>query len=131
MLNRREINILCSSLELPGARGKSIEYKRLTDILEGTRSFNRSGGAGETWRDVDYGTSDKPAVPERRGRSKGSVGEWLVDGACPAEQKNFRKFIDAMERFERDTGMKIQPEGDGFTVPIGPDLRASVKFFMP
>jgi hypothetical protein len=134
-LNRREIKTLTGTLEVPGARGKAIEYKRLTEVLEvglasgvGDRENRDSNGRplGETWR----GGDESEIHTTRWAKQKGSVGEWLTGPACPAEQKNFKKFINAMERFERDTGMRIQPNEEGFVVPIGPDLRASVKFFM-
>ena len=62
----------------------------------------------------------------------GSVGAWLKQSACPAEIKNFQSFVACLERFERDSGMKINLKEDGgFTVPMGPDLRASISFYMP
>ena len=81
----------------------------------------------------------------------GSVGEWLFKAACPSEIANFKRFIACLERFERESGMKIQLTPGGFTqtlvylliylliiiynignfkVPLGPDLQASIKFNM-
>lgn len=62
----------------------------------------------------------------------GSVGEWLKKSACPAEIKNFKLFVSCLEKFERDSGMKISLKEDGgFLVPLGPDMRANISFFLP
>ena len=80
--------------------------------------------------DEDTMMENENSNSNRSRNRQGSIGEWLQTASCPAERKNFRKFIDAMERFERETGMKISNQHDGFTVPLGPDLRCQIKFFM-
>ena len=42
---------------------------------------------------------------------------------CPVQ------FIDAMEAYERSSGMRVTPNERGFTVPLGPDLKAQVNFY--
>ena len=60
----------------------------------------------------------------------GSIGEWLQRAACPIEVQNYQKFINVLEEFEKDTGVQISTNKDGMVVPLGPNLRASVNFFV-
>ena len=122
-ITRREVLKLASLIsgKVPG----SIIYERLYDILEPTmrKSIERPV---ERWVDDAVDDSDT-----RWASQPGTVGEWLKKAACPAEIKNFKKFIGCLERFERDTGMKIAMKDDGnFIVPLGPDLRANIGFHM-
>lgn len=120
--SQREMSHLSSVLETKYSDGQ-IDYRRLYDILESDGDGRAGDGNREDWYDE-----------ERAGRgaaaSRGSVGEWLQTSACPAEVKNFKRFIACLEEFERISGMKCVSTADGFTVPLGPDLKASVKFFM-
>lgn len=132
-LNRREINMLTKSLEVPGrGHSRGVDYKMLTDLLEGGdhgRGLRDTTNTHmeERWND---GTGAHGATASARGaRRTGSIGEWLHSVSCPAEQRNFRKFIEAMEMYERASGMQAQPNGKGFVVPLGPDLRAQVTFY--
>jgi hypothetical protein len=34
-----------------------------------------------------------------------------------------------MEAYERSSGMRVTPNERGFTVPLGPDLKAQVNFY--
>ena len=61
---------------------------------------------------------------------KGSVGEFLKNAACPLEISNFHIFISCIEDYERRSGMKCVSKDGGIIVPIGPDLKASVSYFM-
>ena len=141
-LNRREINALTNSLEVPGTSRRSVEYKRLADLIDGRTSsdinnvrnssenYNFRQSQTDNWREDTMDNTNANTTSNRSRNRQGSIGEWLQTASCPAERKNFRKFIDAMERFERETGMKINNQPDGFTVPLGPDLRCQIKFFM-
>ena len=61
----------------------------------------------------------------------GSVGAFLKGSACPSEIRNFKRFVACLEAFERDSGMKLNLKDDGgFSVPMGPDLRATITFSM-
>jgi len=78
------------------------------------------GGGARSGGDVELDAWTTPT---------GSVGEWLQKAACPAEIKNFKLFIACMERFERETGMRLEQQAGGFVVPLGPDLRVSMQFY--
>ena len=39
-----------------------------------------------------------------------------------------KKFIHALEKYERDSGMKVEQTGDGLIVPLGPDLKVSISY---
>lgn len=121
-LTTREIHRLFSSLSFDKKRG-NVEYLKLSSILEPMKTPSKAS-AEEKWHD------SPDDEPDSRDIKSGSVGEFLQRGACPAEIKNFKRLIAALERFERDSGMKLAPTDDGFVVPLGPDLRASIKFFM-
>ena len=56
-----------------------------------------------------------------------------ADRACENEdQKRKRRNGNLVRVTERYSGMKINLKEDGeFTVPMGPDLRASISFYMP
>ena len=60
----------------------------------------------------------------------GSLGEWLQRAACPLEVQSYKRLIYALESFEKETGLRINTTREGLIVPLGPDLRAAVKFFI-
>jgi len=134
------MNLLTKSVEVDerGGMGRSVDYKALTEVLEphtGAResalrdSTNFPRGFDERW-DETAATALGSTQGHRANRNKnGSVGEWLQTVSCPAEQRNFRKFIDCMEAYEASSGMKVIPNERGFVVPLGPDLRAQVNFY--
>lgn len=100
-----------------------INYLRLYSLLDDSAGNNGLNEPVERW----YDPEDEE---ETWTTQKGSIGEWLKKAACPAEVQNFKKFIACLEEFERSTGMRCVSKDDGFTVPLGPDLRASISFFM-
>ena len=121
--------------------GRSVDYKSLLDVLE-PHSANRDHNALRDSTNVLRGFDDRwggtdaagGALGSTQGRranrnKNGSVGEWLQSVSCPAEQRNFRKFIDCMEAYESASGMRVIPNERGFIVPLGPDLRAQVNFY--
>lgn len=102
-----------------------INYRKFLDLFSESLSKSRDTSTREKW-DFD---DDEDSTPHWAAK-RGSVGEWLKKAACPAEVENFRKFIACLEEFERSSGMKCVPKENGFIVPMGPDLKASVSFFM-
>ena len=78
---------------------------------------------GRRWIDDDELDSEKWAY------QSGTLGEWLKKAACPAEVINFKKFLARLEDYERSSGLNCKRTGDGFVVPLGPDLKASIQFF--
>jgi uncharacterized protein YfkK (UPF0435 family) len=114
VVSRREMKIISSALSTSSKPGV-IEYKKLLDLME------ESSELTERW----YGDDE-----EEQQMEKGSVGEWLKKAACPAEVKNFQKFIACLEDYERSSGMKCVCKNDGFVLPLGPDLKVSVNFLM-
>ena len=123
-ISNREV-LRLSSLLSNGRNNGFIEYEKLFNILEPVRQ-NGSSMSNERWYDDDI---NEETNTNKWAFSPGSVGEWLKKAACPAEVANFKSFISCLERFERDTGMKISMKEDGnFTVPLGPDLLATINF---
>jgi len=58
-----------------------------------------------------------------------SIGEWLRRrGSCSSETANFRTFVHALERYERDSGLRVENVPNGFMVPLGPDLKVHLEF---
>ncbi len=117
-VSTRELRQLAIQLGADKNNRNQVQYNLLYELLDDSSSREP---AVERWYD--------PQEPEEE-TQKGTVGEWLQKAACPAEVKNFRKFIACLEEFERSSGMKCVNKEDGFTVPLGPDLRASISFFM-
>jgi len=111
-----------SSSSSSGRNGRGVGF-------EGSDVPNSAAGA-EHWYDEDI---DRRGKVIRGGDSyapSGSVGDWLIKSACPAEVKNFKKLIACLERFERESGMRLnmKPNGEGFDIPLGPDLACSMSF---
>ncbi len=102
-----------------------VNYRKFLDIFSDSLSRSKAEEPAERW---DYGDEDRS--DPKWASKKGSVGEWLKKAACPAEVDNFRKFIACLEEFERCSGMKCIQKENGFVVPLGPDLKASVSFYM-
>lgn len=135
------------------ASGGQINYRKLYDVLGATNEYTHKSTRHV---DVEHWIDDVPASKnpsEKWATMPGSVGEWLFKAACPSEIANFKRFISCLERFERESGMKIQLTPGGlilniafsftliyyniiiynignFKVPLGPDLQASIKFNM-
>lgn len=144
MLTKRELRELNDMMGSGKERGE-VEYSRLQTLLEPAAARQQQQQEqSERWRD-DIEVSDRcrgaaassssKAASTRRSdpdywaTSRGSVGEWLANAACPAEIKNFKRFIASMERFERESGVRLeQLEGGDFVVPLGPDLRVTMSF---
>jgi hypothetical protein len=103
-----------------------INYRKFLDLF--SDSLSRSRHEDQSTERWDY--DDERAEDPKWATKKGSVGEWLKKAACPAEVENFRRFIACLEEFERSSGMKCVQKENGFVVPLGPDLKASVSFYM-
>ena len=67
---------------------------------------------------------------EEESLPSGSIGEFLQTDACPAEIANFQKFIHLIEKYEKATGLKAKPSSNGFIIPMGPELRVSMEFYL-
>jgi hypothetical protein len=129
-VSRRELLKLAHVVMDGRFDGTTIQYERLVDVLDPSR---RRDARGERWLDEDgAGSGGFGGDADTRWATRpGSVGEWLKNAACPAEIKNFKTLVGCLERFERETGMKVaMQENGGFEVPLGPNLRAGISFFM-
>jgi hypothetical protein len=122
MFTMREMHHLACALGNTRGVGQ-VNYGRLNEVL-GAHG-GKPSDERENWHDDIEQREDT-----RWASKKGSVGEWLQNSACPAEIKNFKRFIACLEDFERSSGMKCVNTEDGFIVPLGPDLKTSIKFFM-
>ncbi len=104
---------LSSSLRFSGRtlNMETLSPGRLSS--SGVRNFNPNTTSSRS--DIEYAP-------------RGSIGSWLEKSACPIEIKNFKKFIHALEKYERDSGMHVEDEPNGFVVPLGPDLKVKMEF---
>jgi hypothetical protein len=122
------MNHLLCLLSFDKKRG-NVEYHRLLNLLDSDVYHPNDTDVKEKWMDEG---ADNLSRPRTNLTKAGSVGEFLQSVACPSEIKNFKRLISALETFERESGMKISSNADGdFLIPLGPDLKASLKFFMP
>ena len=117
-LTMREIMFLLSSITHNKRKGLVI-YDHMHNFFETEPPCHEPNR--EKWRnDIE----NEDVLP------KGSIGEFLQHAACPIEIKNFKKFIAMIEKYEKSTGVSVDATKDGFVVPLGPDLRVSIEFFM-
>ena len=59
---------------------------------------------------------------------RNSIGEWLRMRGPSAETRNFRAFVLALEKYERESGVRVEDTPNGFMVPLGPDLKVHLEF---
>ena len=59
---------------------------------------------------------------------RGSIGDFLNKAACPSEIQNYKTLMACLEKYERETGLRISTNDDGFRIPLGPDLKAAITF---
>ena len=142
-LTRREWRHIMSGMTNSPERG-DVLYEKLYDVLD-----SADGVSQEMW--YDQGTietiqlsaplgSSSPLrtsvkttnlSPTRRRKVSGppgSIGEFLEKKGNDSEISNCKKFIHALEKYERDSGMKVEQTGDGLVVPLGPDLKVSISY---
>jgi Ca2+-binding EF-hand superfamily protein len=117
-LSIREMVHLLSLLTQDKRRG-TVVYSKLEEIFETMLQSNDKDL--EYWKDSD--NDDNWA-------SKGTMAEFLDQIGCPAEVKNLKKLILMVESFEKDIGMNASLTDEGFTLPLGPNLRVGMKFFV-
>lgn len=142
-ITRREFHYLILSLD--GIKGHNINYNKLYELFPSKRKNNKENLSSnnnnnneedgnynnqqEIWYDGDEnGKYYHDDFADFDGR-KGSIGEWLYRCACPAEIENYKTLIACLERFERESGLRISAQPNGFDIPLGPDLRAKIKFY--
>lgn len=115
----------------------AIEFDRLSDILtpvmEEIEAFSHhkeskdrkvpKNDKDEHW----YDPVDNDQHPKTQHR-KGSLGHFIEEVACPAEANNFQTLVYCMEKYEKLSGMRCIPTGDGFVIPLGPNLQGRVSF---
>lgn len=112
MFSRRELEYLyneISNCTIGASRDKkgngTIDYLLLSDILSVTTPINSRKTQDERWYDDEGDIArNKHQIIQQNEKwacTHGSVGEWLLKAACPAEVKNFKKFIKCLERYER------------------------------
>jgi hypothetical protein len=149
-LSRREYRALMASLSDSPERG-DVHYKDLWKVLD---PHVRHEQGQENWFDpetnkpmvishrnlrmsknLSLGNDVDPESSFRRSRKdigharKGSIGEFLADkGTSSSEMVNFQKFVHCLEKYERDSGIKIETTSEGFTIPLGPELQVSLKY---
>ena len=105
----------------------SLDYKRLATLLE-----NENNHLGQKFREkwLDDDIAFRSNENTKWAIQPNSVGEWLQTAAFPIEQTNYARFMNCLEKFERESGMRIVSHPDGMLVPLGPNLRASVQIYL-
>jgi Ca2+-binding EF-hand superfamily protein len=121
-LNAREMTYLKEELNVDRKKG-TIRYISIQELFD----IESSNQETEIWKSDKLDNDDNG---NNRVISKGSVGEFLQKSACPAEIKNLQKFLSLVEKYEKNTGLAAATSDDGFILPLGPNLRVSVQFFM-
>ena len=125
LVSQREMVLLVKYMDPEERIGKGlVSYRKFLDIFRDALSASSDNHHTERWEDQEENRDTRWAT------QRGSVGEWLKKAACPSEIENFRRFIACLEDFERSSGMKCVHKEDGFVVPLGPDLKASISFYM-
>jgi hypothetical protein len=130
-ITRREFHYLIMGLNetIGSTSGQSIPYLKLYEIFPDSkkkkqREEEKEREEAEQWFDervdefADYDSQH------------GSIGEWLHRKACPSEIENYKTLISCLEIFERESGLRITAQPNGFDIPLGPDLRAKLKFYI-
>lgn len=122
-LTAREMIYLLGQLTHDKRKGK-VFYNNIQDFLE---PDTPKAGATRWKTSIDHDNDDAEIsnpLPQ------GSIGEFLQRAACPSEIKNFSRFVSMIEKLERRSGMKVTATAEGFVVPLGPDLRVNINFFL-
>lgn len=129
LLTKRETVALLQQVALL-ADGSRIRYTRLRELFKHSRDFDPAESKPRYTDDHDRWSNTQVPADAKWAVRSGSVGEWLFTSACPAERRNFVKLIEALEQFERETGLAITriPSTDDLLVPLGPSLRARIEF---
>lgn len=118
-LSMREMIFLLNSITHDKRRGIIIY-----DHIENFFDMERNESNNERWKNDGNTQSNSSVLPT------GSIGEFLQKSACPIEIRNFQNFIALLEKYEKTSGMKATSTAEGFVVPLGPDLRVSIEFFI-
>jgi len=109
--------------------GENLRFSQRTLPLErgpARQQSVRSGMPASKRGSLDRVASD-PA-PASSYVPRDSIGEWLRKRGPCSETANFKTFVHALERYERDSGMRIENVPNGFLVPLGPDLKVHLEF---
>jgi hypothetical protein len=129
-ITRREFHYLILSLNetIGTTSGQSIPYLKLYEIFPNPK---KGKGRDEEAEEAEQ-WFDETRVEEFADYDEqhGSIGEWLHRKACPAEIENYKTLISCLEIFERESGLRISAQPNGFDIPLGPDLRAKLKFYV-
>ena len=122
-ITHREMKYLTDSLALPSSKMRnSVEYKKMTDLLSASRETTANR---EHWHERDEG--GREMMMQKSATTRGTIGDFLTNASCPAEQRNYKRLMDLLDKYERESGMKIELTKNGFVIPLGPDMEASMQ----
>lgn len=119
-ISRREYHYLIKSLAAGKEKNHNVRYMHLEALYEDNIMRHQRHDVNEKWHEDRF--------EDEFGGPKGSIGDFLNRVACPSEVQNYRTLMSCLERFERETGLRISTSEEGFRVPLGPDLKASISF---
>ncbi len=140
-LSRRDVHFINQRCIIDFKR-KSIDYMKIQEILGSKKDdiFSDSNvgeideSAKENWHGInEEETEFLKSVEQFNSQIKGSansgsIGEFLNHASSPLEQANFLKLLQCLEVFQEETGLKLKASKDGFVVPLGQHLKASIQF---
>ena len=114
---------LTDSLVLPSSKLRnSVEYKKMTGLLSATRESTVPAENWNGWNDGGDEFTEKTTRPKR-----GTIGDFLEHASCPAEQKNYKKLVSLLDNYEKESGMRIELSKNGFIIPLGPNMEATMQ----
>lgn len=120
-ISRREYHYLIEALgKGKGSKHHNVRYMKLETVYNDCRRQGQQDVAEERWLEDAY--EDEFSGP------KGSIGDYLNKAACPSEIQNYKTLVACLEKFERETGLRISTDEEGFRIPLGPDLKATLVF---
>ena len=104
------------------------------DIFGDSKSGEIDESAKENWsgitnEETEFLKSVEQFSSQIKGSTEsGSIGEFLNHASTPLEQANFLKLLQCLEVFQEETGLQLKSTKDGFVVPLGQHLKASIQF---
>jgi hypothetical protein len=119
-ISRREYHYFIEALTRGQGSNHNIRFMQMERLYEDSKRHDRQQDGKERWH-------EDALEPEFTG-PRGSIGDFLNKSACPSEVQNYKTLMACLEKFERETGLCISTNEEGFRIPLGPDLKASISF---
>mgnify|MGYP003385721938 CR=1 FL=1 len=119
-ISRREYHYFIAALCQGQGSNHSVKYMKLETFYEDIMRKHNHQEVQERWYEDPY--------EQEFSGPRGSIGDFLNKAACPSEIQNYKTLMACLEKYERETGLRISTNDDGFRIPLGPDLKAAITF---